>query len=57
MAKKREWIVTLRCVVEKEVCLDACTEEQAYNNPWEYSNNERETYMSDWEVLKVEENI
>lgn len=61
MAKTRKpmpksWIVTMKCVVRKEVICDDCTEDDARNNPWDFAGNEMETDQEDWEVLSVKPN-
>lgn len=55
-AKKGSWIVTMRCVVVKEVVVEDCTEEQAKADPWGYAVDENETHQEDWEVRRVEPN-
>jgi hypothetical protein len=54
--KKGNWIVTLKCVVKKTVCVNDRTEEEATKMPWSNSTDEQEVDMEDWEVLKVEPN-
>lgn len=54
---KGNWIVKMKCVVEKDVFVSDCTREEAENNPWDYAENENETSQVDWEVISVEENI
>lgn len=54
---KKQWIVTMRCTVTKEVIVTECTEEQAKENPYDCEViEERETDQSDFDVLSVEEN-
>lgn len=53
---KKNWIVTMEVTVKKEVYLENCTKEQAESNPWDYSEDELEIEMLDWEILKIEEN-
>ena len=53
---KREWIVTMRCVVRKTVTLKDCTEEQARESPWDFAFCENEIDQIDWTVEKVEAN-
>lgn len=50
------WIVRMRCVVIKEVCVDGCSESEAEHNPWNYAHEEIEVDQVDWEVLSVKEN-
>lgn len=54
--KSGNWIVKMRCSVEKEVVLANCTEEEARTNPWDYAVEERELGQNDWEVTSVEPN-
>jgi predicted Fe-S protein YdhL (DUF1289 family) len=54
--KKANWTVKVKCEVYKEVYCNNCTREQAETYPWDYAEDERETEMVDWEVLKVELN-
>lgn len=56
MSKTKSWIVTMECVVSKEVICDNCTEEQARKDPFEYASDERETGQVDWKVESVEPN-
>lgn len=53
---KKTWIVTIECVVDKEVVCENCTEDQARDNPWDYAIDEREVSQSDWTVKSVKEN-
>ena len=53
--QKQQWSVRLRCVVNKEVTCEGCTEEEARTNPWRYAVDEQEIDQSDWEVTSVEE--
>lgn len=54
--KKSSFIVSMRCVVRKEVVVTGCTRQQAETSPWEYAEDETETDQEDWEVLSVKEN-
>jgi hypothetical protein len=54
--KKSDWIVTMKCVITKEVYVENCTEEEA-KEPWAYSIDEREIEMTDWKFLSIEENV
>lgn len=54
--KKKNWNVEMECVVRKDVHFSNCTEDQIRGDiPWERSDDERETELIDWKVLKVEE--
>jgi len=55
-SEKKNWIVKTKCVVNKEVYCENCTEEEARNNPYAYSTDEREVDQIDYEVRSVEEN-
>lgn len=62
MAKKakqmrKDWTVRIRCVVEKEIFCQDCTEHEARHDPWSYAHDEREIDQIDWTVLAVVENI
>ena len=54
--KKQSWIVTVRCVVTKELVCEKCTEQEAEQAPWDYSIDERELGQDDWEILSVTRN-
>lgn len=56
MKGKKEWVLKVRCVVEKEVVLSACTETEARQSPWGFAISERELSIPDWDVLTLEEN-
>jgi hypothetical protein len=61
MARKKkevlkDWTVTMRCVVIKEVYCPQCTEEDARNTPWDMAQDETETSQEDWQVVSVKEN-
>lgn len=47
--------VRLRCVVNKLVTCEDCTEEQARTDPFEHATSEVETDQVDWRVVSVEE--
>lgn len=51
---KKNWNVTMRCVVTKHVHLANCTEDEARNKPWEFADDEREMDMADWDVTNIE---
>jgi hypothetical protein len=54
--EKKDWIVTVRCVIVKSVTVEDCTEEEAREHPFaEHCTGEQEIEMPDWEVTKVEE--
>ena len=54
--KKKSWLVTVECTVEKEVVAENCTEEDALANLWDYAVDEREIHQFDWEVKSIIEN-
>ncbi len=54
--KKGNWIVKMKCVVEKEVFVNNCTETEARLNPWDHFDDEIETCQEDWEVISVNPN-
>jgi hypothetical protein len=56
LREKKNWIFRMRCVVDKDIFLENCTEEQARENPWAFSKDELEIDMRDWEIISVEEN-
>jgi hypothetical protein len=56
MEKKKDWVVTMECVVTKELYLSGCTEEEAENDPWLYATDEKEVEMNDWQVVSIEKN-
>ena len=52
---KRIWSVTARCVVQKSIICENCTEEEARKNPFEFAVDELETDQEDYTILSVEE--
>ena len=52
-AKNQEWIVSMRCIVHKDVYVSGCSEEEARSNPWDFASDEIETDQTDWEVIAV----
>ncbi len=56
-SKEKNWNVEMKCTVTKDVHLHDCTEYAARNDPWGYSDDEREIGMSDWEVISVKEDV
>lgn len=52
-SKKGNWIVTMRCVITKEVYITDCTEDEARANPWEHAQDEHEVDQIDWDILSV----
>ena len=54
--KKGSYIVTIECVVRKEVICENCTAEQARADPWDFAEDEHEIDQMDWNVLSVEPN-
>lgn len=51
----KQFEVKMKCVVTKTVTVECETEEQAQSDPWNFSVDELETGMEDWEVLSVKE--
>jgi hypothetical protein len=51
---KGNWLVRMRCTVEKELYLENCTEQQARDDPWEYTLDERELNQDDTEFISLE---
>lgn len=51
-----EYIVRMRCIVVKDVCVSNCTKEEARSNPWDFANDETEVEQLDWDVIDVTEN-
>jgi hypothetical protein len=59
MARKkiRSWIVEVECTVIKNLVVENCTEEEAYNDPWECDVvDEQEIAQMDWKVRIVSPN-
>ncbi len=54
--QKRSWVVEVKCIITKELCLDNCTKEQAFESPYDYCVQEREIDQVDYEVISVEPN-
>jgi hypothetical protein len=50
-----KFAVTIRCVVKKVVTCEDCTEDQAWEDPFEFAVDEMEVDQIDWEVLDVKE--
>lgn len=55
-SKNGSWIVTLECVVKKEVICENCTREEAESNPFGLACSERELSTRDWSVGSIEAN-
>lgn len=53
MSKKGNWTVKVKCVVEKELYCQDCTEEEAKSDPFGRSCMETETDQSDWEIIGI----
>lgn len=56
MARKKKhetgnFEVHMRCIVYKVVTVEGCTEEQAWDEPFEYATEETE--QVDWEIKAV----
>lgn len=54
--ERKEWIVTVKCTVIKEVVTRECTREEAAENPWSGCLQERELSQPDWEIQSIEPN-
>ncbi len=54
--KTRSWIVTLECVVTKEIITHECTHAKAHDEPFEVADYENETDQREWKVISVEPN-
>lgn len=54
--EKRTWVVRVECKVIKELVCEDCTEAQAWQDPWDYVQDECEIDQLDWEVRSVKEN-
>ena len=51
----KQWIVEMVCSVKKQVICEDCTEEQAYESPFDHAVDEIELEQIDWEVVDVKE--
>jgi hypothetical protein len=54
--KKGNWVVTVRCVVLKELYLTNCTRKEAEEKPNEHADQEAELEWIDWKVIGIMEN-
>jgi len=54
--EKKNWIVTVECVVKKKLYLEDCTQEQATKEPWDYAVDEEEYEQTDWTFIGCEPN-
>ncbi len=54
--KTASWIVTVKCIVTKQIVVEDCTKAQAINNPWDHVVDEIEKHQDDWKVISVEPN-
>jgi len=52
----RSWIVRMRCEIVKEVFCKGCSEQEARENPWDYSSDETEIEQTNWEIESVRSN-
>jgi len=52
----KSYIVSMECVVRKDVITFSCTEDQARNDPWDYVESEIEIDQVDWKVISIMEN-
>ena len=57
MPKKKNWLLKIKCEVTKEIYVENCTQEEAIEDPWSHSVDERDLEMPNWEVESIEENI
>jgi len=48
-----QYILRMRCVVEKEVVCEGGTKAQILSDPWKYAVDERELSQVDWEIKDV----
>lgn len=55
--EKKNWVVTIRATVTKEIFCDNCTEQQARENPFNHATDERETSQTDWEFESLTPNV
>jgi hypothetical protein len=55
ISKEKQLLVTVACKVTKQLTVEGCTEDQAYEDPWEYVVDECETDQHDWDVIEVRE--
>lgn len=55
--KITSWVVKVECTVIKELVCEGCSEEQARNDPFHYSIEERELETPDWDVKSTEPNV
>ncbi len=51
--KKGSWLVRVKCVVEKELVCNDCTEKQAHDDPYSHCVDETEKGMTDYDVQSV----
>ena len=55
MSAAKTFYVYMTCKVRKQVTCECETEEQAYEEPWEFATDEIEIDQVDWEVDEVKE--
>ena len=51
------WIVKVKCEVVKQVICEDCTEEEAWDDPFEHATDEMEIDQIDWETIDVHKNV
>lgn len=57
MSKRKQWIVTLQCAVQKDLVVEGIDEASAWKDPYEGDViDESETDQLDWKVVAVREN-
>lgn len=56
-AGKRSWIVRMECKVIKDVIVEDCTIEEAWDEPWDHAVDEQEVEQYDWHVRNVTPNV
>lgn len=54
--KNGSWVVRLTAKVEKEVVVVNCTEDEAWQNPFDHAVDEQEISQIDWQVNSVSPN-
>lgn len=50
----RSWVVRVRATVTKDVYVEGCTENAAWEEPFEHASNETEVDQESFEVLSVQ---
>jgi hypothetical protein len=52
----RSFVLTVRCVVERQIVCEDCTEAEARDDPWSHATDERDMSMPDWKVMDIRPN-